>query len=320
MRRTSDPALTSKPQGLQRNGSPFLAYMKRAAPIQLMILPGLLYFIIMKYVPMLGISVAFQSYNPFKGFMRSEWVGWENFVRLFSENDFLLLLKNTLFLNMLDLLFYFPAPILMAVLLNEVRIRWFKNSVQTILYAPHFLSWVIIVGITLVLFATQSGGVNMLLDSMGFARIELMTDPEYFRSMWVVQNIWHGSGWGAIIFLAALASVDPTLYEAAVVDGANRWRQLWHVTLPALRSVVIIVLILRMGHFMELGFEHIYLLQNPLNLSHSDVFDTFVYRQGIVKGDFSYSTAVGLFKSLVGLIMVVGANTLAKKMGQEGVY
>ncbi|MDR6553894.1 ABC transporter permease subunit [Paenibacillus qinlingensis] len=297
-----------------------LRYFRRALPIYFMLLPGVLFFVIFKYVPMFGISIAFQEYNPFQGFWKSDWVGIEHFQRLFEEQQFLLLLKNTLLLNLLDIFVFFPAPILFAVLLNEVQLKWFKKSVQTIVYAPHFLSWVVIVGMTVLLFATQKGSINQQLAAWGFERIELMTDPVYFRLVWVLQNIWHGVGWSAIIFLAALAAVNPSLYEAAVVDGAGRLRQIWHITLPALRNVIVIVFIIRLGNFMDIGFEHIYLLQNPLNLSVSDVFDTYVYRNGIAKGEFSYSAAVGLFKSIVGLVMVIGANTIAKKMGQEGVY
>lgn len=295
-------------------------YWRRAFPIYFMILPGLLFFVVFKYVPMFGIAIAFMDYSPFKGVTGSEWVGWAHFDRLFSEGDFWLLLRNTLMLNLLDVAFFFPTPILVALLLNEVRVRWFKGSVQTILYAPNFVSWVVIVGITLELFATGSGGINNLLDGWGFDRIELMTDPQYFRWVWLFQNIWQGAGWGAIIFLAALAAVDPTLYEAAEMDGAHRLRQLWHITLPALRGAIVILFILRLGHIMDLGFEHIFLLQNPMNQGVSEVFETFIYKVGLNQGDYSYSTAVGLFKSAIGLSMVLIVNRLAKRMGEEGVF
>ncbi|MBB3128770.1 putative aldouronate transport system permease protein [Paenibacillus rhizosphaerae] len=296
------------------------AYWKRAFPIYLMILPGLLYFIIFKYIPMFGISIAFMKYSPFKGITGSEWVGLHYFRRLFAEGDFLLLLKNTLLLNLLDVLLFFPAPILVALLLNEVRARRIKTAIQTILYAPNFISWVVIVGITIVLFATGSGGINQLLGDWGLGPIELMTDPRYFRWVWLFQNIWQGAGWGAIIFLAALSGIDPTLYEAAMMDGANRWRQVWHITLPGLRGVIVVMFILRFGHMMDLGFEHIFLLQNPMNQEVSEVFETFIYKKGLIEGDYSYSTAVGLFKSVVGLVLVWGVNRLAKRFGQEGVF
>jgi putative aldouronate transport system permease protein len=285
-----------------------------------MILPGLLYFIVFKYVPMFGVAIAFLDYSPFQGVTGSEWVGLHFFQRLFAEGDFLLLLKNTLILNVLDVFIFFPSTILVALLLNELKHRWVKVPIQTILYAPNFISWVVIVGITVSLFASGSGGLNQVLTDLGFGPLELLTDPKYFHWVWLFQNIWQGAGWGAIIFLAALAGIDPTLYEAAVTDGANRMRQLWHITLPALRNVIVIMLILRMGHIMDLGFEHIYLLQNPLNYQVSEVFETFIYKIGLLQGDYSYSTAVGLFKSAVGLTMVLIVNRIAKRLGQEGVF
>jgi putative aldouronate transport system permease protein len=294
--------------------------MIRGLPIYLMILPGFLYFVIFKYIPMLGITVVFIDYNPFKGFWGSDWVGLEHLIRLFTEASFLALLKNTLLLSILDIVFFFPAPIILALLLNEVKIRWFRNSIQTITYAPHFISWVVIVGITITLFSTQDGGINNLLAEWGFERIDVLTNPDNFRMLWVIHNIWNGTGWGAIIFLAAVASIDPQLYESAKVDGAGRMKQIWHITLPGILNVIVILFILRLGQFMEVGFEHVYLLQNPLNMNISDIFDTYVYRTGMLRGEFSYSTAVGLFKSVVGVVLVLGANKLAKKMGQEGVF
>ncbi|WP_419872395.1 ABC transporter permease [Candidatus Pristimantibacillus sp. PTI5] len=295
-------------------------YFKRAFPFYTMISLGLLYFLIFRYGPMFGLFIAFKDYSPFRGVWESEWIGLDHYVRLFTENDFMLLLKNTLILNVLDTVIAFPFPILIAILLNEVSNKYFKSTMQTILYAPHFLSWVVIVGITMLFFRAQDGGVNVLLDAMGFGRIELMTDPKYFRFVWLFHNIWQGAGWGAIIYLAAIAGIDPALYEAAKVDGASRLRQIWSITLPSLKNVILIMFILRLGSFIEVGFEHIFLLQNPLNLGVTDVFDTYVYRQGLVQGDFSYATAIGFFKSFVGLAMVVTANTIAKRFGEEGVY
>lgn len=295
-------------------------YLKRALPFYLMIIPGLIYFLVFRYGPMFGLFIAFKDYSPFQGVWKSEWVGIEHFARLFSESDFLILLKNTMVLSLMDTFIAFPFPIIFAILLSEVRNKYFKSSVQTILYAPHFLSWVIIVGMTMLFFRTQDGGVNILLEAMGFNSIELMTNPAYFRFVWLFHNIWQGAGWGAIIYLASIASIDPALYEAARVDGASRLRQVWSITLPSLKTVILIMFILRLGSFIDVGFEHIFLLQNPLNLQVSDVFETYVYRQGLVQGDFSYATAIGLFKSFVGLIMVVGANAIAKRFGEEGVY
>ncbi|WP_241674998.1 ABC transporter permease [Paenibacillus luteus] len=295
-------------------------YLRRTIPIYCMILPGLLYFIIFKYIPMFGVLISFQNYSPFRGVMGSDWVGLEHFTRLFSEQNFLVLLKNTIMLNLIDILFFFPAPILFALLLNEIRLKWFKTSVQTLVYLPHFLSMVVIVGITSILFSTEFGGVNALLEGLGLSRIAILGDPEAFRWIWLFQNIWKEVGWSAIIFLAALGSIDPALYEAAVVDGAKRWRQIWHITLPSLVQVILILFILRLGSFIDLGFEHIFLLQNPLNLSVSEVFDTYIYRVGILQGQFSYTTAVGLFKSIVGLVLILSANFIVKRSDREGVF
>ncbi|MGI2295998.1 ABC transporter permease [Paenibacillus sp. GXUN7292] len=289
-------------------------------PLYLMIIPGLLYFLIFRYAPMGGIILAFKDFDPFDGLWASPWAGFQHFNHLFTNPDFWMLLRNTLILSALNLFLYFPAPILIAVLLNEARIKWFGRTVQTVIYIPHFVSWVVVVGITVVLFATQDGGINKLLAENGLSRIELLTDPDYFRGMYILQSIWKETGWGAIIFLAVLSSIDPTLYEAAVMDGASRWRQMWHITLPALQTIVILMFILRLGQVMETGFEHIYLLQNSLNLDVSDVFDTYVYREGVLQGEYSFTTAVGLFKSFVGLLFVITANWLAKKFGEEGVY
>ncbi|MFA9456287.1 ABC transporter permease [Halalkalibacter sp. AB-rgal2] len=294
--------------------------IKRGIPLYIMMLPGVLFFLLFKYGPMVGLSVAFMEYDPFKGFFQSEWVGIEHFIRLFEERVFLSLLWNTFVLSIYDIIFYFPAPILLALLLNEIRLRFFRTTIQTILYTPHFVSWVVIVGITVMMFSTQNGSINNLLVDLGFDRIELMTDPGYFRPLWVIHNIWNGMGWDAIVYLAAMSSINPQLYEAARVDGATRLQMIWYITLPSIMYLIVIMLILRFGGFMDLSFTHIYLLQNSLNMSVSDVFDTYVYRAGVIGGQFSYTTAVGLFKSVIALSMVMVANTIAKKMGKEGVY
>lgn len=289
-------------------------------PFYVMIAPGLLYFLIFKYIPMFGLLISFQRYDPFVGIMKSQWVGLDNFKRLFTEHDFPMLLKNTFLFAGMDILFFFPAPIVLALLLNEARLKFIRNIVQTIMYAPHFISWVVIVSITMTLFSSQDGVINQWLVSAGFSKIELFTKAEWLRPMWLLQNIWQGMGWGSILYLATMASIDPSLYEAAKVDGAGRFRQIWHITLPGIRYVVIVLFILRLGNFMDIGFEHIYLLQNPLNVNVSDVFDTYVYRTGILQRDYSYSAVVGMFKSIVGLVLVIGANRLARKFGEEGVY
>lgn len=296
------------------------ARLRRDKWLYLLMLPGLLYFLIFKYVPMWGVLLAFQNYQPFTGFWKSEWVGFEHF-RLFFENpEFFMLLRNTLLLSFYNLVFFFPAPIILALLLNEVRLAFFKRTIQTMIYVPHFISMVIVASLTYVFLTTEGGTANELLFQYTGNKIQFLSDPSWFRPMIILQTIWKECGWGTIIFLAALAAVDVEQYEAATIDGANRWRQIWHVTLPAIRSTIVILLILRMGSVLDNGFEQIYLMLNPLNRTVGEVFDTYVYAMGITQGAFSYSTAVGLFKSIVGVTLVLGTNWLAKKFGESGLY
>ena len=288
--------------------------------LYLMALPGIAYFVIFKYLPMGGLVIAFQDYMPFLGITGSPWVGFDHFVRLFTEDTFFLLMRNTLLLSALILLFSFPMPIILALMLNELRGRVFKRSVQSIVYLPHFMSWVIVVSIFYVLLTTDGGAINNLITGAGGQPISFLTDPEWLRPMYVFQHIWKTAGWGTIVYLAAMTAVDMELYEAVKLDGAGRIRQTWHITLPAIRPVIIIMFILAIGDILELGFEHMFLLLNSVNREVGEIFDTYVYTVGIKNGQLSYATAVGLFKGLVGLILVVFANRLAKKFGEEGVY
>ncbi|MFC5471878.1 ABC transporter permease [Cohnella suwonensis] len=294
--------------------------LNRNKLLYLMVLPGLLYFLIFKYGPMFGLIIAFQDFKPFKGISGSEWVGFDHFHRLFSEPDFLNILTNTLVLFGFSLLFYFPVPIILALMLNEVRNNGFKRLFQSLVYLPHFMSWVIIVSIGYVMLTMDGGIINSLIEQLGFSKINFLLSPEWFRPTYVIQVIWREAGWGTIIYLAAMAAIDPQLYEAARMDGAGRLRQIWHITLPAIRSVIILLLILKIGDVLELGFEHVYLLLNSMNRDVAEIIDTYVYSVGLQQGKFSYSAAIGLFKSLIGLILVIAANRLAKKFGEEGVY
>ncbi|MDI4646351.1 ABC transporter permease [Cohnella hashimotonis] len=287
--------------------------------LYLMLLPGVIFFLLFKYGPMWGIVIAFQDYSPFLGMTGSEWVGMKHFHRLFTDPTFFMLLKNTLLLSLLNIALVFPMPIIFALMLNEVRTAKFKRIIQTLIYIPHFMSWVIIVGIFYVIFEMQDGVFQEVMASIGLQKFTIMMDPDLLRPMYVLQSIWKDTGWGTIIYLAALAGVDPQLYEAARMDGASRMRQVWHITLPCIRSTIIILLILKIGDILELGFEHMFLLLNPLNRGVAEIFDTYVYTSGIVQGAFSYSTAVGLFKSFVGLVLVLAANKLSKKFGEEGI-
>ncbi len=288
--------------------------------LYLMILPGLLYFLIFKYAPMGGLVIAFQNYYPFLGVKGSQWVGLEHFRRFFTSGDFAMLMRNTLVLFGLNLVFAFPASIILAIALNEVRNTRFKKGVQTIVYLPHFISWVIVVSIFYVLLTTEGGAINNLIASAGKDKVRFLTDPKWFRPLYIIQEIWKGAGWGSIVYLAALTNVDQQLYEAADLDGASRMQMIWHVTLPSIRPTIITMLILKVGDVLELGFEHVYVMLNSLNRGVAEIFDTFVYTAGITNGQLSFSTAVGFFKSIVGLILVIFANRLAKKVGEEGVY
>ncbi|WP_182112427.1 MULTISPECIES: sugar ABC transporter permease [unclassified Actinotalea] len=292
----------------------------RYRALYLMALPGIAYFLVFKYLPMGGLVIAFQDYMPFLGVTGSPWVGFDHFVRLFTEDSFFVLLRNTLSLSALLLAFSFPMPIILALMLNELRGRVFKRSVQSIVYLPHFMSWVIVVSIFYVLLTTDGGAINNLIRNAGWEPIAFLTDEEWLRPMYVFQHIWKTAGWGTIVYLAAMTAVDLELYEAANLDGAGRLRQTWHITLPAIRPVIVIMFILAIGDILELGFEHMFLLLNSLNRDVGEIFDTYVYTTGIKNGQLSYATAVGMFKGLVGLILVVCANRLAKKFGEEGVY
>ena len=294
--------------------------MWRHRALYLMALPGIVYFLIFKYLPMGGLIISFQDYKPFLGIMDSPWVGFEHFVRLFTQDTFVMLLRNTLLLSVLLMAISFPIPIVLALLLNELRGVVFKRSIQTVIYLPHFMSWVIVVSLFYVMLTTDGGAINNLIVSLGGEPIGFLTEPDWLRPMYVFQHVWRTAGWGTIVYLAALTAVDMALYEASEIDGANRWQQTWHITLPAIRPTIIVLFILSIGDFLELGFEHMFLLLNSMNREVGEIFDTFVYTAGIQNGQLSFATAVGLFKGLVGLVLVIGANSLAKKFGEEGVY
>lgn len=287
--------------------------------LYLLMLPGLLHIIVFKYAPMYGILIAFKDYNPYTGFFDSQWVGFKHFIQFFNSANFKTLFINSLVLSLLELAFSFPAPIFLAVLLNELHLPRVKRLIQTCVYIPHFLSWVIVISLTSTLFS-MDGVVNRLLESLGIEAIPFLTSTELFRPVIVVQSIWKSAGWGTIVFLAAMAGVDLQLYEAAIVDGATRFQQTWHITLPSIRGTIVIMLILRLGSVLDTGFEQIYLMSNALNRSVSETFDTYVYIAGITQGSFSLSTAVGLFKSLVGVVLIFGSNALAKKVGDSGIF
>ena len=298
---------------------PFLVYLIRDRWLYFLLIPGVLYFLVFKYAPMWGLIIAFQDYSPFKGFLKSNWVGLRNFYDFFINPDFLRLLRNTLVMSALNLIFFFPMPIILALMLNELRNFLFKRTVQTIIYIPHFISMVIVYSITYVILSIMGGPVNGLMIKLFGHPIDFLASEAWFRPLILIQLIWKETGWGTIIFLAALAGVDVELYEAAIVDGAGRLRRLIHITLPSIMSTIVVLLILRIGYVLDNGFEQIFLMTNALNHSVADVFDTYVYEVGLRLGAFSYSTAIGMFKAVVGLILIWSTNFLAKKAGQSGI-
>nr|WP_284446327.1 ABC transporter permease subunit [Paenibacillus hunanensis] len=284
----------------------------------LLILP-LAYFAIFKYGPMYGVQIAFKDFNFFQGINGSEWIGWDGFREVFQNQDFYRTLRNTLMLNILDLIVSFPAPLILAIMLYEVKALWFKKLSQTILYIPHFISWVIIGGIVYQVFGTQSGFINNLWVSMGFQPIPFLTDPNYWLITYLLTGVWQSAGWGTILYLAALTGINKELYEAAEVDGATRMRRIWHITLPGLRPTIITLLIINLGNMVTIGFERPYVIGNVAVQEYSDVLSTFVYRIGLESGQYTLATVVGLFQAVVGLIFVLGANFAAKKTTGEGI-
>jgi putative aldouronate transport system permease protein len=285
-----------------------------------MMLPGIIYFVLFQYGPMVGVVMAFKDYNLLKGLWRSDWVGFQNFAYIFSTPDFYNIISNTLIISFYRIVFNMFPDLILALMLNEIRVMWFKRTIQTITYGPHFLSWVVVYGIVYAFLAPDAGLVNQTIRDFGGQTIDFLTNPDFFRTIVISSDIWKNTGFGAIIYLAALATVDPTLYEAARVDGASRWRQLWHITLPGVANVFILLLILRIGHILDAGFEQIFIFHNTRVYAVSDIIDTWVYRRGLEQLDFGVATAVGLFKGVIGLILVVGTNSIAKRMGQSSIW
>ena len=296
----------------------FAVEFKKHPWLYIMLIPGLLYFIIFKYIPMVFLPIAFENYVPFSGMLGSQWVGLKWF-EYFFKSSWWRYLSNTLVLSVMSIAFTFPAPIILALLLNEMRSLHYKKITQTLLYVPHFISIVIVVSITYVIFGTDGIVYKLTTQLLGHS-VDYLGDPKIFRWMIVGQNIWKETGWGTIIFLAALTNVDTQLYEAAMIDGANRAQRLWHITLPAIRSTIVLMLVLRMGSVLDTGYEHLILMANSLNRTVSQTLDVFVYQSGIQNAQYSYASAVGLMKSVVSVVLVVSANKIAHALGEDGLY
>lgn len=298
----------------------FASRFNRSKYLLLLFLPALIYYIMFKYVPMFGILISFKDYNAFKGVWESEWVGLK-FYRLFFESpDFLKLLRNTILLGIYKIIFGFPAPIILALLLNEVRLQVVKRVAQSISYLPHFISNVVVVSMMFLFLSPSNGIVNNIVEWLGYESINFMQDENYFRSLYVLSEIWQHIGWETIIYLAALSAIDPQLYEAARVDGANRWHQLRHITIPGISSAIIILFILNIGQVLDIGFEKVLLMLNPSIYNTADVLGTYVFRTGIQSMNYSYGTAIDLFTSVVNLAFILSANWISRRVSSTSLW
>jgi len=295
-------------------------YWQRTWMLYLMLALPMIYFLVFKYIPMTNIVIAFKDYNIFRGVWDSPWVGWKWFTQTFQSRDFYFALRNTLVLNILDLIMGFPAPIILAILLNELPFKTYKKLTQTVIYLPHFLSWIIIAGIANQLFAPSGGIINIMLGRMGAGPIDFLMNKGMWIGTYISLGVWKEMGWGTIIYLAAITGINPELYEAAEVDGANRWRKIWHITLPGIRSTIVVLLIMNLGRILGSEFDRPYTLANPTVLQVADVISTLVYRVGIKSMQFSLTAAIGLFQSVICVLFLIAANAVAKRAGERGVW
>ena len=296
------------------------SYIYKKRYLYILLIPCIVYIIIFHYVPMYGIIIAFKDFNFAKGLWGSKWIGIDNFKYMFALGDFYQVFWNSIYLSTLRLVFGFPFPIMLALLLNEIKSQKYQKFTQTVLYLPHFISWVVIGGILINFLSPSWGVVNEILKSMGREPIFFMAETKYFRSIVVMSSIWKEAGWGTIIYLAAIVGINPELYEAAIVDGSTKLQRIWHITLPCIKGTIVILLVLNLGRIMSNGFEQIFVLQNAKNLVVSEVFETYSYRVGILGGRFSFGTTVGLFTSVIGLIFLLTSDRIAKILGEEGIW
>lgn len=285
--------------------------------LYLFCLPAIIYMLIFNYAPLWGLQIAFKRFSMARGIWGSRWTGMANLMRYFNSPYFMRTFGNTLILSLMQIILGFPAPIIMALLLNQLASGRFKRIVQTVTYAPHFISVVVMAGMITLFLSPSAGIVNTFLKLWGLEPVYFLARPEYFRLIFVLTGIWQNVGWGMIIFLAAISAIDPTLYEAAIVDGANRMQRIWNIDIPSIMPTIVIVLILRLGRIMEIGWQKAYLLQNNLNLETSELIQTYVYKVGILQGEYHYSTAIGLFNSIINLILILSVNKLAGWLKQE---
>ena len=307
-------------KSLGSQNSTAFQYIWRNRYLYILLLPCVVYFIIFNYVPMYGLILAFKDFKFSRGILGSPWVGLENFKYLFGLGRFYEVLRNSLFLSGLKLLFYFPIPVILALAMNEIPFLFYKRTSQTMVYLPYFISWVVIGGILVNLLSPTWGPVNAIIKSLGGDPIFFMGNAKYFRGIAIVSHIWKNAGWDTIIYLAAVTSIDPELYQAATIDGASRLQRIWNITMPGIKTTIIILLLLNIGNILNNGFEQIFILQNGSNIIVSEVFETYTYRLGLINGRISFAISVGFFSSLVGFTLLIIANTIAKLMGEKGIF
>ncbi|MFS0724296.1 ABC transporter permease [Paenibacillus sp. 1P07SE] len=288
-------------------------------PLYVMAIPGIVFLIVFKYVPLAGAVIAFKDYSVFQGMINSPWVGLKHFQTLMNHPDFARVFSNTLILGFLKLVIVFPVPVLLALMLNEIRKSALKKGLQTALYIPHFLSWVIVAGIVFDFFS-MNGLFNIILGWFGQDPVLAMQESQYFRPIYTLSSIWRDAGWGTVVYIAAISAIDPQLYESAMMDGASKFKQMRHITFPLLLPTVLILFLLEIGNFLDLGFDQVYNLLTPMTYSVGDILDTYVFRTGIQQAQYSYATAVGIFQSVIGLIMVYIFNRLSKKVSDGGLW
>ena len=295
-------------------------HFKREWQLYVMLAPMIIWFLVFLYKPMYGLQIAFKEYSIFRGIEASPWVGLEHFSDLFSNSQFLRAIKNTFLISFYSLIFGFPVPIILALMFNEIINAMFKRSAQTIVYLPHFISTVIIAGIVITAFSPSAGIVNTVLSWFGFDSVYFLTKAEWFRPIFIGSGIWQEAGFSSIIFLAAIAGVNPSLYESAVVDGASRWQMMWKITLPSILPTIIIMLIIRIGNLMEVGFELIILLYQPATYETADVINTYIYRQGLQSGQYDLAAAAGFFNAVVAFVLVMAANSISKRFSRTSLW